>query len=492
MNRTLGLLLNNVTPGQTIAKNMVWLTVSNVGGRLVRSLIIIYAARVLGAGPWGVFSYAITLTAFFMLLTDFGINGLLTRETTKLRHDLPALHKVLSTAFIIKMCLLAITLPLIIFLGPHFTNIDEVQKILPLVGLILIFDTLRDFGFSLFRAYEQMEREAALSIFTNACIVVFGVIFLSRASGVTSFTYAYVIGSGIGTVATFWSLGAKFPELFRNFSKKLVRPLLTSAWPFMLAGLLGALMVNTDVLMIGWLRTAEEVGFYAAAQRILLLLYVIPGTLSISSFPLLSRLAAAGDAKRERHVLERTLAFSFLFGLPIMAGGIALGPQLLSLIFGTSFVPATVATQILLLTVPLQFIGIILSNAAFAHDAQKKLITYTAIGGTLNVALNVILIRQWGIEGCAIATLVSQIASVGYLWHTLDRRVISFSIMPHVRKIAGASLVIGIGAYLLRITGLHPATIVALSVPCYGLLLILMKEDLIGDALGIARRIVRG
>lgn len=68
LKRIKSFLFENQTVRQTVAKNTFWLTVSNVGGRLLRAVIIIYAARVLGAGEWGAFSYAITLAAFLTVL----------------------------------------------------------------------------------------------------------------------------------------------------------------------------------------------------------------------------------------------------------------------------------------------------------------------------------------------------------------------------------------------------------------------------------------
>lgn len=76
-------LFENKTAKQTVAKNTVWLSISNFGGRLIKAVIIIYAARILGAAGYGVFSYAVTLAGFFGLFVDPGINSVLIREGSK-------------------------------------------------------------------------------------------------------------------------------------------------------------------------------------------------------------------------------------------------------------------------------------------------------------------------------------------------------------------------------------------------------------------------
>ncbi len=71
-------LFNNRTVGQTIAKNTFWLFFGQMTSRLLRAVIVIYSARVLGAASWGAFSYALGVAAFLTIFSDIGINALIT------------------------------------------------------------------------------------------------------------------------------------------------------------------------------------------------------------------------------------------------------------------------------------------------------------------------------------------------------------------------------------------------------------------------------
>ncbi|HCX45466.1 TPA: flippase, partial [Patescibacteria group bacterium] len=46
-----------------IVKNTLWLTGGEVTGRLIRAVLVVYAARTLGASDWGTFSYVLSLAA---------------------------------------------------------------------------------------------------------------------------------------------------------------------------------------------------------------------------------------------------------------------------------------------------------------------------------------------------------------------------------------------------------------------------------------------
>ncbi|PIU98388.1 hypothetical protein COS61_01740, partial [Candidatus Wolfebacteria bacterium CG03_land_8_20_14_0_80_40_12] len=74
------LFFKNKGVRQTVAKNVFWLSAGELGSRVFRAFIIIYAARVLGAAEYGVFSYVMALTGFFTLFSDIGVSPLLTRE----------------------------------------------------------------------------------------------------------------------------------------------------------------------------------------------------------------------------------------------------------------------------------------------------------------------------------------------------------------------------------------------------------------------------
>jgi len=70
-----------------------------------------------------------------------------------------------------------------------------------------------------------------------------------------------------------------------------------------LLGLLGIIMINTDILMLSFLKSESEVGLYAAANRPVQIFYVIPEILAAALFPITSRLANK-DNNKLRAILE--------------------------------------------------------------------------------------------------------------------------------------------------------------------------------------------
>lgn len=465
-------LFENSSLKQTIAKNTFWLGASTIASRLIKAVLIIYAARALGAAGYGAFSYALSLAALFSILSDIGVSGLITRETSR-RPD--ALRAYFSTGLVIKLALALVCGIAIVLIAPTVSKIPDALALFPLAALLVIFDGLRDFSFSITRAWEKMELEAVVNILTNVMITVIGLVLLFGNPDPKTLLAGYTAGAGIGTVASIWILRSYFHKFWMWFDASLIKHIFLEAWPFALSGLLGAIMINTDTLMIGWLRDAREVGLYSAALRPVQLLYFTTTVLGISAFPSLAK-SSQSDKAMFRRIIEGLVASAFLLAIPLFIGGAIVGQDLLLFLYGSEYREATGAFIILLFTTLTTLPGNLLINAVFAANKQKIFIASLGIGSLGNVALNYLLIPRFGIAGSAIATVVAQILATSAVWITL-KRASGFTTIPHLKKIVVASLAMGILVAALARLDAPVLLSVSLGAAAYFILLLLLKEQ---------------
>jgi O-antigen/teichoic acid export membrane protein len=468
-------LFKNTSTKQTVAKNTFWLSVSNFGGRLIKAVIIIYAARILGTDGYGVFSYAVTLAGFLALFMDPGINGILIRDASKV--DDEERRTIFGTMFVMKVVLLILGVAVILFIAPLFSTLPGAKVLIPIVAIVLALDTLREFFFSLIRAMENMQWEAAIFLLTNVGIVVFGFIFLAMAANAQSFTWGYVAGDTIGTVAAVIALRSYFKDIFSRFEFKRVVPILRAAWPFAISGALGLLFTSSDVLIISWMRSASDVGVYSAAIRIIQTFYLIPNIIQFATLPIISRLAKTNNAHFQS-TLERTLGMVFLASVPLSLGGIVLGTQIMGFIFGPSYAAGGLAFKILAATLMFDFPASIIINALFAYEHQKSLVVSSALGGAVNVGLDLALIPFFGIAGSAIATLIAQAVNNGYLWHAM-KKVNPFTVVGRLKRIAVSGVVMAIFAGLFMALGMNVIVNIVICTIIYFGLLRIFREPLL-------------
>jgi PST family polysaccharide transporter len=475
-------LFENKNTRQTVAKNTIWLTISNFGGRAIKAGVIIYAARILGTAGYGVFSYAITLAGFLSLLVDPGINFVLVRDSAKATEE--ERRTLFATTFIIKLALIATGVGLLIWIGPIISTLPGAVVLIPAVVIILIFDAIREFCFSLLRSIERMQWEAGVFITTNLAILGFGFMFLLAHPTPLSLAWGYAIGTIVGGVFAIIVLRDYFRDLIFRFSSKLIRPLMTTAWPFAITGVLGMLFTNTDILIISWMKTASDVGIYSAAIRIIQVLYLVPGVIQLSTLPLFSRLAHH-DNQKFRSTFERTLTTVFLISIPMAVGGIILGTSIMAFVFGAAFSTGGSAFKILMATLIFDFPGSILNNAIFAYGHQKSLIVTATIGGVSNVLFDLLLIPHFGMTGSAIATFIAQAASNGYLWYAM-KKINYFNIFPHLKKIFMASGIMFLVTGILFLLHGNLLLNIAISTIVYCGALVLLREPLLKEVLKAA------
>ncbi|MDP3725176.1 MAG: oligosaccharide flippase family protein [Nanoarchaeota archaeon] len=471
MSKLRSFLFENMAFRQTVAKNTIWQGVSIVVSRLVKALLIIYVARLLGTEGYGVFSYAVGLAGFFAIFSDIGVGGIFMRDASR---DPSALQKYFSTALVIKLSLTLVSSALILGVSPFITKIPEAIPLLPLAALLIAFDGIRDFTLALARVKEKMQIEAGLQIFTNVSITILGLLLIAFRKTPLFLVLGYTLGSGVGALATFWYFRSYFRNIRGFFEKSLVITILKEAWPFAFVGALGVVMVNTDTLMLGWFMDARAVGLYSAALRPVQLFYFLPAILSVSVFPAFSRLAGREPAQF-RKIFETALLLTFLISLPIVAGGLILPREVILFIFGPAYLGATTAFTVLLFTIITNFPASLLVNGLFAHGKQKYYAVALGLGALGNVTLNLIFIPIYGIAGAALGTLAAQFLAYGFMWLAL-KRVAPFVLFRRLPRVSFAALLMALVVWGMKILHLHIFLIVFLGILFYFTLLFFLKE----------------
>jgi len=472
INKIKNSLFRNRNTRQTVAKNVFWLTAGQIGSRLFRALIIVYAARVLGAAEYGVFAYVLGLAGFFTVFADIGVNATLTREASKKPEEA---SQYFATIFWIKITLLLITAGLVIFVAPLFSKIEGVRALLPFMALLTAFDGLRELSAAFFRARERMELEAIITTVTNVAVTIFGFLILRLAANAESLAITYALSAGAGTIVGAIILRRQFAGVIKFFRKDLVRPILEVAWPIALLGILAVFMLQTDILMLGFFKTSQDVGLYSAGQKIVQILYTLPAIFAVSIFPVLSRLIGKSEHDKTKSVMEQGMSAVLMIAIPITIGGIILAKNIILLLYGAEYLPAVLAFQVLILTPLIVFPGYPIGQYIFSYDGQRKMVIPVVFGSLGNIVFNALLIPPYGIVGSAIATLIAQSIYIGLQWR-LAKKLNNFYVMRHLKKIALAGLLMGFLVFMLNRIGIHVIATIILSGGAYFGMLYLLKE----------------
>ena len=396
------LLFNNQTLRQTVIKNTFWLTVANVAGRAIRAIIVIYAARVLGAEGYGVFSYALGFSAPFIGFSDLGIAGILSRELSK---GLGRGQKIIATSFFIKLTLTLATYIAALIGAFTVMPVAAAKIIIPLISLSLALDGFREFGFGVTRSFQKMEIEAGVTVAYQIGSVIVGFAALLLWKTPLSLALAYAFGSALGVILIARYLKEYLRNIRANFDPVLVKSILYDAWPFAITAFGNLILLYTDTIFLGWMKAEVDVGYYNAASKILQLMNLVPNLFIYALFPTLTQRIMTKEAKP---LIEKSFALMVLLGLPIAVGGFLMPEFIINLVFGKEYELAIPIFRILILLTAISFPVAIVGYSLLAHNRQAYVVKYTLGAAALNLVLNYFFIRSFGNPGAALATVLAQ------------------------------------------------------------------------------------
>jgi len=474
------LLPQKSTTKQNVVRNTLWLFSGQLAGRTLKAAIMIYAARLLGAANFGIFTLAQSIAALFMVFSDIGVNPVIAREVAK---DLIGRARWITTGLVLKLGLLVLSLVVTILFGRWMTTIPAVKILLPLLALVFVFDGIRDFGFSVIRAREEMHWEAFVIILGNAVTLIAGLILMGFWKTPFHLSLAFLLGSAVGALAILLPLRHQLTTFLRNLDLSSAHLILVSAWPFVIWTILGVLLVYSDSIMLGLLKDATAVGLYNAASRPIQLFFALPELLAAAVFPTLARRARTGDFLTP---VTKSLGAVMLVALPLTFGGIILGKPAIAALYGNTFQESAPVFQILLLLVLLQFPAAIVGNAIFAHDRHFEMIRYVAFAAVANVSLNWLFIPGYGAVGSAVATVVSRAIALAGAFGIL-RRIQPLSVFHTVWRGMLATPIMAVGVWASSSSGMNLWFSVVLGIILYLLALQLLREPVLHEVYLVLR-----
>lgn len=220
----------------------------------------------------------------------------------------------------------------------------------------------------------------------------------------------------------------------------LYKKIMYLAIPVALENLVYSLINFIDIFMVG--KENPTIGLGAAAISALgvsnQIFFVFSGSLYglLSGSNILSaQYFGAKDYKSLRKIMIITLTIGILFSMPFMISGYIIPERLLGFYTKDTYVIklAKIYFSLIIYTFPLHAMGFSFAMMLRAINMPKYSLYASSIGLIVNVSLNLMLIPHFGVLGAAIATLISRIITVVYLFVIILYKKIP--IIPYMNEI---------------------------------------------------------
>ncbi len=402
-------------PELPLGRRLVRNTVAQVGGSGVNTLVglVITASltRHLGVVGYGQYALVFVYLYFASVLATLGIDVILLRELAlEEREDETATSRLVSSAVLLK---LGLALAAIALMAAFLFGLKSYPAPLALAIMVsttsLLVGAFDSVGV-VFRVRLRMEYAVLSSWVAQGIhlLLVLGLV-LARAP-LLPFVLAYCVAIAARVLCQ-WQLSRAFVRVRFAYDPATVRRLLRESLPMGLGSGLWIVYHSLDNLLLESMRGIAAVALYSVAYKFVDLAISTSGMVMASLYPLLSQ-RVAGSRDELARLYQKAFDYVAILGAAFAVAVFVAAPLVVPVLFGPRFAASTVTVQILAPTALFVYCNNLFTHLLIALGLQgAPLLTFRAVGVAVNVALNVLLIPRWGVNGAAAATLASEIVS---------------------------------------------------------------------------------
>ena len=399
---------------QKIAKGTGIIFIGTIIGMLLGFVSRVIIVRYTTQSEYGIYSLALVILNIFATISTLGLQEGTTRYIAYFRGKKEGgkVKGVISSS--LKIALIAsISLAAISFFSSDFISVSifhtpALSTPLKIFAIAIPFTVLINVFIAIFRGFDRVDARVyfqnilgpVLYLLFLIAVVLFGLSFI----GVV---YAYVLSIAATCVLFVIYLMKKLPLSIRSGSSTtnpMTWDLLFFSIPLLAVSMLMMTFLWTDTLMLGYFKTPDAVGLYNAALPLASFLSLVLNSLGFLYTPLVTQFYSKNQMEELRRTYAISTKWCFLCALPIFFILFLFPDVVLNLLFGSRYISAAVALQILALGFFLNPLLGPIYNTLIAIGKTKIIMQTYLICGFANVALNIILIPSLGIVGAAIAS----------------------------------------------------------------------------------------
>ncbi len=365
-------------------------------------------AHALGTTSFGINSFAVSYVAYFLVVVSLGYDTFVTRE---IAHDATRLRRLVDSMITMRLLLAAIVAILLVT-SLFLLDLPPLIRTIVLIQGISLFSTA--IGLSCVYQGLQRMRVVAAREFLASLINMIGILWLVHTPDDVVLAAWVAAGTALLTNVPLlfqYAVDYGMPKigLPRREDWQIAQRSMTYFWSVLMI----SVTYNIHIVLLGLLRSHADVGLFSAGWKLFNFTVVIPNILSALFLPRIAKLTARpGERARLTELYMQTVIVCIV---PITLFGCALIPQILVLIFGSNYLPASRAVALLLVNGLVVALNIGFAISLTAVGRQKTLLHVVTIGAAAGIILNLVLIPFFGFEGAAVGTLLDEMTILAML-----------------------------------------------------------------------------
>lgn len=438
-----------------------------------------YVSRILSPIGTGKVSLATSVVSYFSLIAQLGVPTYGIRVCAKLRNNEKELVSNIQELLTINLIM-----SFIAYIG-YFIMLASVSKFAeekPLYLIMSITIILNAIGIEwLYKGLEQYAYITARSVIFKLIALAALLLFVHQKSD-------YVIYGGISVLAASASNVLNFFNARKLIFAKSYRPLkfghhLKAVLVFFAMSCATTIYTHLDTVMIGFMNTDADVGYYNSAIKIKQFLVSLITSLGAVLLPRSSYFIETEQFNKFKEVSAKALRFICIIGVPMMVFFFIFADQSVYFLSGYEYEKAILPMRILMPTI--LFIGLsnLLGIQMLVPMGKEKHILYSEIlGAWVDFIVNLVLIPRYACVGATIGTLIAEFVVLLYQYIILHDLVTEmFKAISYWKIIAGTAVGSIFSLAVLKFSLNNFLTLLISAIVFFGiycLMLMVFKEEL--------------
>ena len=415
--------------------NILSLGTSEIVARGIAFFGIAFIARKLGPEGFGIIGFATAVYSYLALAVTAGFNDVGAREVASRPHK--AADMAVSVSFVRLIVALIIfgAVGAFVWLFEIRENTELVVVLMSLSLFALAIDTSW-----VYKGLERNHRVGIAVILGQVLFVGLLLLFVKDVNDMLVVPLAQFFGELSAALLLLIPLLIPFGKIKLNLREGW--ELLQSSGYLTVTRILRAIIYSFDIVLIGFWLGEREVGLYTAPYRICFVFVAIAAAIHISYLPSITR-AFAQSIESAQSVANRAINLGATVAAPMVVGGMILAAPLLEFIFGAEYVEGAMAFRLLLLSIGFIFIHAVNHNMLLVSNRTRTEMNFYIIAAAINVGLNLIFIKHYGINGAAAVTALVEGLTLLMGLFVLYKADIHLKVLRMILPPVVASLIMG-------------------------------------------------
>lgn len=378
---------------------------------VLTAVTVVLLARLLSSEVFGLYVYYSTLAALLPLLMGMGVEHVLVMHGSRSESTVPLLF---GNALLVRMVAMAITV-----VGALLYIFFSASTHAFAIALIFVGGALAVFPnplfLSVYRVHGMHVRPWLLNLTSSGGFVLYLILLPWSMMSLTSVAVGYCLVQGVSAIVLYCDVSRHVPPIIE---RRRLRQHSRLGLSFASSQALDYAMARLDVFAVQLFVGPSALGLYAAAQRIIGVLQIIPTSIHLTSLPDFHRSAHDDSVLVARFRAIRGL----LLDVSVLVGGglILLAPEIIAVIFGDGYRGAEAVLRWLAVANVLVFLNYPYYMLAEAINRVEARLVAKIVAMLVTIAAMVALIPRLGIEGAAVSLVVGNAVFVGAL-HIITR-----------------------------------------------------------------------